>query len=48
MKKIKVPDSAEELEELYEKIDARIASYGELSEKEIDEIIQKHRKHRAR
>lgn len=48
MKKIKVPDSAEELKELYEKIDARIASHGELSEKEIDEIIQKHRKHKAR
>ena len=48
MKKIKVPDSAEELEELYERIDARIASYGELSEKEIDEIVQRLRKHRAR
>ncbi len=48
MKKIKVSDSAEELEELYERIDARIARYGELSEKEIDEIVQRHRKHRAR
>jgi len=47
LKKIKVPDSAKELKELYEKIDARIARHGELSEKEINEIIQKHRKHKA-
>jgi len=48
MKKSNMPGSAEELEELCERIDARIASYGELSEKEIDEIIQKHRKLRDR
>ena len=48
MKKIKVQDSAEELRELYERIDARVARYGGLSEKEIDEIIRKHREHRAR
>jgi len=43
MKKIEVPDTAQDLEELYRKIDARIARRGELSEKEIESIIQKHR-----
>jgi AbrB family looped-hinge helix DNA binding protein len=47
MKKIKGLDSKEELEELYEKIDARITSYGELSEKEINDMIQKHRKNKT-
>jgi len=44
MKKIKGLDSAEELKRLFEKIDARIASYGELSDEDIEEIVQKHRK----
>jgi len=49
MKKLKVQDSsAEELKEMYEKVDARIARYGELSEDEIDEIIQRHRKLKTR
>ena len=48
MKKIEVPDTAQELEELYRKIDARIVRHGEISEEEIEAIIQKHRKHRAR
>jgi AbrB family looped-hinge helix DNA binding protein len=45
MKKIKAIDSAEDLKRLYKEIDARIDRYGELSDEEIDEIIQKHRKH---
>ena len=48
MKKIKGLDSAEELKKLFEKIDARIANYGELSDEEIEEIVQKHREHMAR
>jgi AbrB family looped-hinge helix DNA binding protein len=48
MKKLKAQDSAEELKEIYEKLDARIARHGELSEKEIDKIIQKHRKQKPR
>ena len=43
MKKLEVPDLAKELEELYKRIDARIAKYGEISEEEIKEIVQKYR-----
>jgi AbrB family looped-hinge helix DNA binding protein len=46
MKKLEVPDIAKELEAMYKKIDKKIAKYGELSEDEINEIIQKHRKQR--
>ena len=44
MKKIKVPEPSEELREIYKKIDARTAHIGELTDQEITEIIQKHRK----
>jgi AbrB family looped-hinge helix DNA binding protein len=44
MKKLEIPDLAKELEEVYKKVDERIAKYGELSEEEINEIIQKYRK----
>ena len=43
MKKIIVPDRVRELEELYKKIDARVAKYGELSDEEINAIVQKYR-----
>ncbi|MFB0561296.1 MAG: AbrB/MazE/SpoVT family DNA-binding domain-containing protein [Candidatus Lokiarchaeia archaeon] len=43
MKKLKVPDLSKELEELYEKIDSRIAMQNELSEEEIKETVQKYR-----
>jgi hypothetical protein len=43
MKKIRVPDPVRELEELYKKIDARVAKYGELSDEEINTIVQKYR-----
>jgi AbrB family looped-hinge helix DNA binding protein len=46
MKKIKVSDSAKEMRKIFEKLDRRIARHGELSEKEIKEIVQKHRIHR--
>jgi AbrB family looped-hinge helix DNA binding protein len=44
MRKIKVPDRVKELEQLYKKIDAKIAMYGELSEEEINVIVQKYRR----
>nr|MDO8098485.1 AbrB/MazE/SpoVT family DNA-binding domain-containing protein [Candidatus Njordarchaeota archaeon] len=44
MKKIKVPDRVKELEQLYKKIDAKIPMYGELSEEEINAIVQKYRR----
>jgi AbrB family looped-hinge helix DNA binding protein len=43
MKKIKVPDRVRELEQLYKKIDAKIPMYGELSDEEINTIVQKYR-----
>lgn len=46
MKKLEVPDIAKELEAMYRRIDERIAKYGELSEEEINEIIQKYRRQR--
>jgi len=48
MKKLEIIDSTKELEELYKRIDARIAKYGELSDQEINEIIQKYRKRKER
>ncbi len=47
MKKMQVPDVAEELKALYKRIQPRIAKYGELSEGEIEEIVQRHRKHKS-
>jgi len=48
LKKLEIPDVAKELKEIYRKVDARIAKYGELSDKEINEIIQeRRRKNRA-
>jgi hypothetical protein len=46
MKKIEIPDVVKDMEEMYKIIDKRIAKYGELSEEEINEIIQKHRRER--
>jgi AbrB family looped-hinge helix DNA binding protein len=44
MKKLKVPDVEKKLEALYKRIDRRIAKYGEISEEEILEEIQKYRR----
>jgi len=43
MKKLKVPDVAKELEDIYKRVDIKIAKYGELTNKELEAIIQKHR-----
>ena len=47
MKKLEIPDVTKELEGLYGRVDARIARYGELTDKAIDEIIHEHRKRKA-
>jgi AbrB family looped-hinge helix DNA binding protein len=43
LKKIEIPEATKELEEIYRKIDTKIAKYGELSDEEINEIIQEYR-----
>jgi AbrB family looped-hinge helix DNA binding protein len=43
LKKIKVPDIEKKLREMYRRIDRRIAKYGELTQEEIEEEIQKYR-----
>jgi AbrB family looped-hinge helix DNA binding protein len=44
MKKLEIPDVEKKLEALYRRIDRKIAKYGDLSEEEIDEEIQRYRK----
>jgi len=46
MKKLEIPDVARELEEIFRKVDARIAKYGELTDEEIGSIIQERRRKR--
>ena len=48
MKKLEVPDIAKELEAMYRRIDKRIAKYGELTQKEIEEEIQRYRREKAK
>ncbi|MGH9910733.1 MAG: AbrB/MazE/SpoVT family DNA-binding domain-containing protein, partial [Nitrososphaerales archaeon] len=43
LKKMEIPDVVKDLQELYRRIDTKIAKYGELSEEDIDEIIHKYR-----
>jgi AbrB family looped-hinge helix DNA binding protein len=47
MKKMEIPDVVEDLKALYKRIEPRIAKYGELSEEEIEEIIQTYRKEKS-
>ena len=44
LKKLEVPDIAKELEAMYKRIDKRIAKYGELTNEEINEVIQDYRR----
>jgi AbrB family looped-hinge helix DNA binding protein len=41
LKKLALPDPKEEMEKLWKKIDKRIAKYGELTEEDIQNEIQK-------
>jgi AbrB family looped-hinge helix DNA binding protein len=43
MKKLGVPDVVKELQEIYKKVDTKIAKYGELTNEEIEAVIQRHR-----
>ncbi len=43
MKRIDLPDITKELEAIYKKVDKNITKFGELSDDEIEGIIQKHR-----
>ncbi len=43
MKKLGVPDVVKELQGIYKKVDAKIAKYGELTNEEIEAVIQRHR-----
>ena len=47
MKKLEVPDVTKELEEIYRRVDARIAKYGELTNEKINEIIHEHRRKKS-
>ena len=44
MKKMDIPDIVRDLKSIYKKVDARAAKYGKISDKEINEIVQKYRK----
>jgi len=44
MKRLEIPDVVEDMKALYRKIEPRIARYGTLSEEEVEEIVQRHRK----
>ena len=44
LKKMEIPDVTKELEEIYRRVDARIAKYGELTNEEINEVIQDYRR----
>jgi antitoxin PrlF len=47
LKKLEVPDVVKELKEIYRRVDTRIVKYGELTDDEINEIIQEHRRKRS-
>lgn len=41
---MEIPDAAKRLEEIYRKVDSKITQYKELSDEEINEIIQEYRR----
>lgn len=44
LKKLSVPDALKEMQKLWKKVDKRIAKYGEMTEEEIQQEIERHRK----
>ena len=48
MKKMEIPDIVRDLKSIYEKVDARIAKYGELSEEGIQKEIEEYRSEKRR
>ena len=43
LKKLEIPDMKKEMEELWKKVDKRIRRYGEMSEQEIQNEIDRYR-----
>ncbi len=43
MKKLEVPNVTKELEDLYKRVDEKIAKHGKLTNDEINEVIQDYR-----
>ncbi|MEM3871129.1 MAG: AbrB/MazE/SpoVT family DNA-binding domain-containing protein [Nitrososphaeria archaeon] len=48
LKKMETPNVAKKLREMYKRIDKRIAKYGELTQEEIEEEIQKYKSEKTR
>ena len=44
LKKMEIPDVTKELEEIYRRVGAGIGKYGELTNEEINEVIQDYRR----
>ncbi|MDE1818953.1 MAG: AbrB/MazE/SpoVT family DNA-binding domain-containing protein [Thaumarchaeota archaeon] len=44
MKKMDISDIVKDLRSIYQKVDVRTAKYGRISDEEINELVQKHRK----
>ena len=47
LKKFVEPDMSKELEAMYKRVNERIAKYGELTQDDVEEEIQKYRKEKA-
>jgi len=47
LKKVVEPDLSKEIEAMYKRVDERIAKYGELTQDDVEEEIQKYRKEKA-
>lgn len=47
MKKLEVPNVTKELEAIYKRVNKKIAKYGGLTNEEINEVIQDHRKKKS-
>ena len=43
LKRLTLPDIKKEMQELWKEVDKKIAKYGEMSEEEIQAVINKHR-----
>lgn len=48
LKKMEMPDVEKKLKAMYKRIERRIARYGELTQEEVEEEIQKYRRERTR
>lgn len=44
LKKMEIPDIIKDLKSIYQKVDARAAKYGKISDEEISDMVKKYRK----